>query len=206
MQAACYPTSTTCSISALTTTITEESPTNELGDDPIETTTNIVPTQVTPYAYKSRIIMPNNSLVSYGLLLLANKHAAWTTPIPETYIPTHLPNDIRQRLLQQTPIIIRANTMPPKPAHDTCSIYIPAFARLTPSECLKYFRAASLRTLHKLLIADEYRQPHDTATMPAHLSPPTQVLLQAIDSIQPATTWGAAGQANTITYTPTEVD
>jgi len=42
--------------------------------------------------------------------------------------------------------------------------------------------------------------------MAAHLSSPTQALLQAIDSIQPATTWSAAGQDNTITYTPAEVD
>ncbi len=41
--------------------------------------------------------------------------------------------------------------------------------------------------------------------MATHLSPPTQALLQAIDSIQPATTWSTAGQANTITFTPTEV-
>ena len=42
--------------------------------------------------------------------------------------------------------------------------------------------------------------------MAAHLSPPTQALLQVIDSIQPATTWHTVGQANTITFPPIEVD
>ena len=137
---------------------------------------------------------------SYGLLL------ARTTPIPENFILTHLPNDIRQRLLQQTPTIIRTNTTPPKPARDTCSIYNFVFAGLTPTKCLRYLRAATLHTLNKLLTADEYRQPHDTTTMAARLSPPTQALLQAIYSIQPATAWSTAAQASTITFTPTEVD
>jgi hypothetical protein len=203
MQAAEYPTSTTCMISSLTTTTTDDPPTYEFEDDPIETTTNIIPTQLTPYAYKYRITLPISSPASYGLLLLANRQAAWTTPIPENFIPTHLPNDIRQRLLQETPTIIRTNTTPPKPARDTCSIYSPAFAGLTPTKYLIYLRAATLDTLYKLLTADEYKQPHDTNTMAAHLSLPTQALLQAIDSIPPATTWGTPGQANTITFTPT---
>ena len=42
--------------------------------------------------------------------------------------------------------------------------------------------------------------------MAAHLSPPTQALLQIIDSVQPFTAWQTAGQANTVTFTPTEVD
>jgi hypothetical protein len=46
MQAAGYPASTTCMISALTTSITEDPPADEL-DDPIETTTNIISTQLT---------------------------------------------------------------------------------------------------------------------------------------------------------------
>jgi hypothetical protein len=100
-------------ISALTTAITDDPPANELSDDPVETITNIIPSQLTPYAYKYRITLPNNSPASYGLLLLASRHAAWTTPIPEDCIPIHLPNDIRQGLLQQTPTIIRTNTTPP---------------------------------------------------------------------------------------------
>jgi len=96
--------------------------------------------------------------------------------------------------------------MLPKPVRDTCSIYSPAFAGLTPTECLRYFRPASLHTLHNLLTADEYRQPHDKTTMEAHVSTPTQALLQAIYSIHSATTWGTAGQANTIPFTPTKVD
>ena len=119
MQAVGYPTSTTCMLSALTTTITEDPPTDELDDDPIESTTSIIPPQLTPYAYKYRSTLPNNSLASYGLLLLVIRQAAWTTQIPETSIPSHLSDDIRQSLLQQTPTIIRANTTPPKPARNT---------------------------------------------------------------------------------------
>ena len=92
-----------------------------------------IPSQLAPYAYKYRITLPSNSPTPCGFLLLASIQAAWTTPIPETAIPTHIPNDIRQRLLQQTPTIIRTNTTPPKPAGDTCSIYNPAFAILTPT-------------------------------------------------------------------------
>ena len=42
--------------------------------------------------------------------------------------------------------------------------------------------------------------------MALHLSPTTHALLQVVDSIQPATPWSQAQQANTITFTPTEVD
>ena len=42
--------------------------------------------------------------------------------------------------------------------------------------------------------------------MAAQLSPPTQALLQTIDTIQPATTWNHAQQSNTVTFIPTEID
>jgi hypothetical protein len=113
MQAAGYPTSPVGMVSVLTTTITNHPPTDELDDDPIETATTVIPTQLQPYAYKYRITLPNTSPSSCGLILLASRQAAWTTQIPETAIPTHLPNDLRHRLLQQTPTIIRANTSTP---------------------------------------------------------------------------------------------
>jgi len=69
-------------------------PTNELDDDHIEITTNIFPPQLTPYAHKYRVSLPGNSPASCGPLLLANRQPAWTTTIPENFIPTHLPNDI----------------------------------------------------------------------------------------------------------------
>ena len=50
------------------------------------------------------------------------------------------------------------------------------------------------------------RQPHDTATMAAHLSPPTQALLQAIDTIQPATVWSVGQQNNSVTFLPSEIE
>jgi hypothetical protein len=118
MQAAGYPTSTTYMISAVATSITYDPPTNDLDDDPIETTTIIIPPQLKQYPYKYRITLPANSSASNGLLPLA-RTLARTTTIPENFIPTHLPNDIRHRLLQQTPTIIRTNTISPKPARET---------------------------------------------------------------------------------------
>jgi hypothetical protein len=82
-------------ISSTATSITYDLPTNELDDDPIDTTIVIIPPQLTPYSYKYRITLPINSTASYALLLRASRQAAWTTNIPENYIPAHRPNNIR---------------------------------------------------------------------------------------------------------------
>ena len=42
--------------------------------------------------------------------------------------------------------------------------------------------------------------------MAAHLSPPTQALLQVIDTIQPATVWNVGQQPNIVTFFPSEID
>ena len=64
-------------------------------------------------------------------------------------------------------------------------------------------RAAALHTLLSLLTTEEYRRQHDNATIAALLSPQTEALLQALDSIQPAIRWEQAEGAR---FTPMDVD
>ena len=111
--------------------ISEAPPTTELDDEQIDGPTLIIPRQLASYPYLFRLTLPANSPATTGLLLLASRQAPWTTLIPDSFIPDHLPENLRARLLQQTPTIIRTNNTQPKPARDPCSIYSPAFAGLT---------------------------------------------------------------------------
>jgi hypothetical protein len=206
MRSAGYPTSPHGIHDAQVLAISDDPSTPELDDDPIETTTTYTPPQLNPYPYKFRLTLSANSPASVGLLLLASRQAPWTAEIPEVFIPSHIPENLKHRLLRQIPTITRTSNTPPKPARDPCSIYSPAFAGLSPTECLRHFRESAIHTLHKLLTATEYRQPHDTATNAAHLSPPTQAFLQIIDTIQPATAWSAGQQTNSVSFLPTEID
>ena len=134
--------------------------------------TLITPPQLSQYPSKFRLALPANSPASVGLLLLASRQAPWTTIIPDELISPNIPDDLRTRLRRQIPTITRITNTPPKAARDMCTVYSPAFTGLSPTECLRHLRASILHTLNKLLTAAEYRQPHDTATMAAHLSPP----------------------------------
>jgi hypothetical protein len=127
MRSAGYPTNISGLHSAAITTYSDIPPTDELDDDPISTSTNVTPHQLAPYPYKFRLTLPTNSPATTGLLLLASRQAPCTTRIPNEFIPTHFPEDLRQSLFQQIPTIIRANNIPPKPARDACNIYSPAF-------------------------------------------------------------------------------
>jgi hypothetical protein len=173
--------------SATITTYSDIPPTDELDNEPISTSTSVTPHQLTPCPYKFRLTLPTNSPATAGLLLLASRQVPWTTCIPEEFIPTRFPEDLRQSLLQQIPTIIRANNIPPQTGPRHLHYLQPGFTRLTPRESLRQFRAAVLHTLHKILTSSEYRQPHDSSTMATHLSPHAQALLQIIDSIKPAT-------------------
>jgi hypothetical protein len=201
-----YPTSPLGLREAQVTATLGDIPTSEPDDDPLDTMTLITPPQLSPYPSKFRLALPTNSPASVGLLLLSSRQAPWTTLIPDAHIPPNIPADLCTRLSQQIPTITRTTNTPPKAARDMCTIYSPAFAGLTPTECLRHLRASILHTLNQLLTAVEYRQPHDTATMAAHLSPPTQALLQIIDTIQPATFWRAGQQPNSVTFFPSEID
>jgi hypothetical protein len=206
MRTAGYPTSPLGIRDAQVTAIFGDIPTSEPDDDPIDTATRIIPQQLSPYPPKFRMALPANSPASVGLLLLASRQAPWTTTIPDEYILPTFPEDLRNRLRHQTPSITRVTNTPPKAARDMCTIYSPAFSGLSPTECLRHLRGSILYTLNKLLTAEEYRQPHETATMAAHLSPPTQALLQIVDTIQPATFWKVGQQPNSVTFFPSEIE
>ncbi len=186
--------------------ISDTPPSTKLDDEPIHDTTLLLPAILTPYPYKCKITLLTNSPVSYGLLLLASRQAKWTAPIPDEIIPTHLPTDVRRSLLTHIATILRTNTTPPRPSRDQCAIYSSAFSSLSPTECLRYMRTAALHTLLRYLSAKEYKRPHDSATKAAHLSPPTQALLQALNYIQPTTRWAHNNAARTMTFTPIEID
>ncbi len=134
-------------------------PTSEPDDDPIDTTTLYTPPQLSPYPSKYRLTLPANSPASVGLLLLASRQAPWTTTVRDDFITPNLPEELRARLRQQIPTITRTTNTQPKAARDMCNIYSPAFASLSPTECLRHLRASILYTLIKLLTQQNTNSP-----------------------------------------------
>jgi hypothetical protein len=113
MRTAGYPTSPSCIQAAAVTTISEDLPTAELDDDPFDTTTLNATPQLSTYPFKFRVTLQANFPALDGLLLLASRQAPWTTEIPTEYILPRLLEDLRTRLLHQTPTITTANNTPP---------------------------------------------------------------------------------------------
>ncbi len=70
----------------------------------------------------------------------------------------------------------------------------------------RIFRAAAILTLYRNLSAVEHRHQNNTATSVDQLSQPTQALLQAMDSGQPAGGWKLDERPNTMIFYPTEID
>ncbi len=127
VRSAGYPTSPSGIQATTVTIISDDPPSAELDDDPIDTTTLYTPPQLSIYPYKFRLTLPTNFPTAVGLLLLASRQASWTTDIPKEFIPTHFPEDLRTRLQQQHPTITRAyNTPPPNPP----AIHAPSTAQL----------------------------------------------------------------------------
>jgi hypothetical protein len=178
----------------------------EIDDEPITSTTEVMHSLLRTCPYSFNLTLPTFCLAAYGLHLLASRQARWATTIPDTLIPPAIPQPIRKTLLQQMPTVIRGDTEPPKPSRDICYITSSAFTGQRPTVCHKHFKAAILYTTYKLITAAEYRYQHERATSAAELSPPLQALLQVIDAVQPATRWVADERANTIAFTPMEVD
>ena len=143
---------------------------------------------------------------SYGLLLLASTQARWSINMHAILIPQHIPQPTRQALVQQMPTTIRSNTEAPKLSRDTCSITSPVFTGRRPTECYRIFKVSALYTALKIITASKYRSQHERAVLAAELSHPLQALLQVLDAVQPATTWTADKHANTVTFTPVDVD
>ena len=61
----------------------------------------------TPYAHV--ITMPTFSPATYGLTLHASRQMRWTATLPQTSIPSWIPDNLRQPLFNHTPTITRAN-------------------------------------------------------------------------------------------------
>ena len=118
---------------------------------------------------------------------MASRQLRWTYNIPENYITTWLPHTLRKALLAQTPTLTRKNVNKLNTAKDTCTIHSHDFQGLTTHSAYNPFRAAAILTLQKDITTIEHKHQSQTTTSLDKLSQPTQALLQALDSIQPAT-------------------
>ena len=132
----------------------------KLDDEPITSTTEIIPSQLHTCPYSFTLTLPTFSTAAYGLLLLANRQTRWSSSIPETLIPSTIAPPIRQAILQHMPTTIRANTEAPRLSRDVCSITSPAFAGQRPTKCYMTFKASALYTVLKLITTTEYRYQH----------------------------------------------
>ena len=90
-------------------------------------------------------------------------------------------------------------------AKDTCTIHSPVFQGVSGIVAFKIFRAAAILTLYRHLFAVEHGQQNNATTSVDQLSQPTQALLQAMDSVQPAGDWKPDERPNTMVFTPTEI-
>ena len=70
----------------------------------------------------------------------------------------------------------------------------------------RIFRAAAILTVYRNLSAVDHKQHNSLATSVDQLSQPTQALLQATDSVQPAGGWNMDERPNTVIFYPTETD
>jgi hypothetical protein len=176
-----------------------------LDDEQIASGTYVTSPQLegTPHAHV--VTLPTFSLAAYGLTLLASRQLRWTTNIPQTSIPSWIPNNLRQPLLNQSPTVTRANVDRLLPAKGTCTIYIKEFRGLIATVAFRIFRAAAILALYKYLSAVEHMQQNNTATSVDPLSQLTQALLQALDSVQPARDCKLDDRDNTVIFTPTEI-
>ena len=163
----------------------------KLDDEPITTTTEVIPSQLRTCPYSFTLTLPTFNTATYGLLLLAIRQATWSTIIPEALIPQTISQPIRQAPLQQMSTTIRSNTEVPKLSRGICCITSFAFPGQRPTEFYRIFRAYALYTAYKLITTTECRYQHERAAVATELSPPLQALLQILDAVQPAARWMA---------------
>jgi hypothetical protein len=115
--------------------------TPEFDDEPITNTTKVIPTHLRTCPYSFTLTLPTFSSAAYGLLLLANRQARWSTSILNTLIPQTIFQPIRKALLQQMPTTIRGNIEAPKLSHDICCITSHASTGERPTDCHVHFKA-----------------------------------------------------------------
>ena len=76
--------------------------TPKLDDEPITSTTEVIPAHLLTSPYFFTVTLPTFSSAAYGLLLQASKQARWFASIPEILIPQTISQPFRKGLLQQT--------------------------------------------------------------------------------------------------------
>jgi len=70
----------------------------------------------------------------------------------------------------------------------------------------RLFQEAAILTLYRHLTTVEHTHQNQMATSIDKLSQPTQALLRALYSVQPAHEWRLDDRKNTVVFTPTEVN
>jgi len=167
--------------------LTDPHHTTYLDDEHITHATNLMSEhmQDVPHVYTIRTL--TLSPTTYGLTVLASRQHRWTYTISKNYIPAWPPETLRKALLAQSPTITRKNVNKSNSAKDTCTIYGHDFQGLTANTAYNLFREATIQTLHKHITTVEHKYQNQTATSLDTLSQPAQALLQALDSVQPAT-------------------
>jgi len=176
-----------------------------LDDEPIASGTYLTSKHLegTPHAHV--VTLPTYSPAIYGLTLLASRQLRWTTTLPQTSIPRWIPYNLIHPLLNQTPTITRANVNRLTGAKDTCTTHSPVFQGVSTIVAFRIFRAAAIFTIYRHLSAVEHIQHNSSATSVDQLSQPTQALLHALDSVQPASDWKLDEITNTVIFYPTEI-
>ena len=177
--------------------------TTYLDDKHITQTTSVTSPHLegVPHAYI--ITTPTFASATYGLTHFTSKRLRWTVNLLAASIHTRLPESLRKLLLVQVPTIARKNVDTSNNAKDTCIIHSHDFQGLTAPFAFNLFRAVAIQTLHTRLTTVDHKYQNQTATCLDKLSQPTQALLQALYSMQPANLWHTYGMANTMVFTPT---
>ena len=144
------------SLPAITTVHNDvEPPPTEYDDEPIHSNTHLMDPSV---PYRFTITLPSQYPPAYGRIFLSNRQVIWTVDILDTFVPTDIPNPLRDAILSHTP------TIPARLAKDDCSIYCLAIQDLTSSHYCRLFRDATITTLHQYLTAHEHRTENSTTT------------------------------------------
>jgi hypothetical protein len=184
--------------------VTDTHMTTYANDETMTQETNMTSPYLEGVPHVHIVTLPTFSIAADGLTLLASKQVRWTSTLPPTCIPELFQDNLKKPLLNQTPTITRKNVDKPIPANDTCTIHNHDFQDQTVLSAYHLFRAATILMMHRYLAAVEHRNQNQTATGVEQLSPPTQALPHALDSVQTATNWILDTIANTMSFTPTE--
>jgi hypothetical protein len=144
--------------------------------------------------------------VTYGLTLLASRQHRWSTSLPTTAIPAHIPDTFKTSLLHQFTTDTRTNTDKPVHAKDTCTVNILNFVDRSALSSLNLFGATAILAMHKHLTEVEHINQNLSATNVDQLSLPTQALLWAVDAVQHVTRWELDAKLITMVFTPTPLN